>query len=116
MGIDYTSGIFFGTFAKDGTPAHRQLRKLYEEEEDEVSIEAVRTAFICRHGNSIAGAYRFAVRVGDGHSFSSRGSGQRGPFTIDPGSSADVVAAIKALDLSPEDFEGVGFWVYQDVW
>lgn len=115
MGVDYTSGAFFGTFAIQDSVAHKELERRYAESDGEIKIDLVPGVSVARHGNSYSGDFCYAIKQ-SGSAFVSRGGGHSGPFEIQDARPEAIKDSIANLGLNVEDFEPIGFYLYLDVW
>jgi hypothetical protein len=117
MGIDYTAGVFFGTFAKDGSAASKKIEAVLNEAEDEArAVDGAPDVTVRRHGNSWTGEFTYAIHHGETHTLTTRGAGHAGPFAPMTGKEQDIREAMARLGVTPEDFEPIGHYAFQDVW
>ena len=114
MGIDYTAGLTYGTFAKDGSTAARTIEGMLEESGDS-KVEIDGGVSLTRVGNGLAGRYFFGIETGS-VSFTSRGGGYGSLVDVPPSDRAMILAAIGALGFSELDFEPIGYRATLDVW
>lgn len=116
MGVDYTSGAFFGTFAIPGSKAEAALKALQDEETGDFLFEMVPGIHVGRHGNSWSGDFCYAIEKDGGESFTTRSGGHSGPLVYQEADEASVKRAIASLGCDESDFEPIGFYLYLDVW
>ena len=115
VGIDYTSGAFFGAFAKEGSAAHVALEKLWLDGDGEIRLDREGVG-ASKHGNSWSGDFCYAIKQTPSIAFTSRSGGHSKAFALEDARPQSIVDTIATLGLSIEDFEPIGFYVYLDVW
>jgi len=116
MGVDYTSGAFFGTFAIPGSKAESVIKALQDAETGDFEFDKVPGVGIGRHGNSWSGDFCYAFQKSGGESFTSRSGGHSGPLVYQEADEASIKSAIASLGCDESDFEPIGFYLYLDVW
>jgi hypothetical protein len=116
MGVDYTSGAFFGTFAKSGSVAEQRLQGLRDDESGEFVFDQVPGVSVGQHGNAWSGKYEYAIKQTGGAAFASRSGGHSQPFKLSDAKPELIIEAMGRLGLSQDDFEPIGFYLYLDVW
>jgi hypothetical protein len=116
VGVDYTSGGFFGTFAKDGSAAADVLGKLYRDAEGDPTFDAVPNITLSQHGNAYSGEHAYSIQQRGEVSFTTRAGGHSAPMTLTDARPEAIRESIAALGLNESDFEPIGFYLYLDVW
>lgn len=117
MGVDYTSGVLYGTFAREGTAAHKKLESIIETADSaEADVEGVDLAFVHRHGNSWTGDFCYAIECRGSSSLTTRDSGITGPIAVSEGAPDAIRQAIASLGLQEGDLGPIGHYLYTDVW
>lgn len=116
MGVDYTSGAFFGTFAIPGSKAEAAIKALRSKESGCLEFDKVPGVSVGQHGNSWSGEFCYSIEKDGGESFTTRSGGHSGPLVYQEADEASVKSAIALLGCDESDFEPIGFYLYLDVW